>query len=164
MSRRVPLAALAAAAVVVAIAVVAAFLTSAGGSDRHASASADPTSSDPPTSTQPSGTLVPASSRFPAAGVCGRTSGSMLTVRIEPDAPDPRCASVDANQWLRVVNSTGDYGRPAHSVTVAWIPGQPFTLQPGESKTFRQHFGDYLAHGVHDVSVGSGYRAEIWLH
>jgi hypothetical protein len=87
----------------------------------------------------------------------------MLTVRIEPDAPSPRCASVERGQWLRVVNRTGDYGRPAHTVTVDWIPGQSFELRPGESKTFTRHFGDYLARGVHDLRVGSAYRAEIWL-
>lgn len=87
-----------------------------------------------------------------------------MTVKIEPDTPDPRCASVGDSQWLRVVNNTGDYGRPAHTVTVTWMPGHPFKLQPGESKEFHQHFGDYLAVGVHDLSVGPAYRAEIWLH
>jgi hypothetical protein len=158
MSRRVPLAA-ALAAALVAIAVAAALLTSRG-SDRQASASTGSSSTDPPAA----GTLVPATSRFPAAGVCGRVSGDVVTVRIEPDTPEPRCASVDDRQSLRVVNATGEYGQSARTVTVAWIPGQPFALRPGESKTFPQHFGDYLARGVHDLRVGSAYQAEIWLH
>jgi hypothetical protein len=174
MSRR-SLAAALAVVVVVAVAVAAALLSNLGGGDRHASASSDPT--DPTSSTspmnaegspspsaQPSDRLVPATSRFPAAGVCGRTTSAVLTVKIEPDTPDPRCASVSDSQWLRVVNRTGDYGLHAHTVTVAWIPGHSFTLHPGESKTFPRHFGAYLARGVHDLTAGSGYRAEIWLH
>jgi hypothetical protein len=163
MSRRVSFAAVLAAAVVVAaIAVGASLLSSGGGSDRHA-ASAGATSAAPTTSAGSSGGLVPATSKLPAAGVCEHAPGAIVTLRIEPDAPNPRCASVDGSQWLRVVNRTDEYGGPAHPVTLAWIPGQTFTLQPGQSKTFPQHFATYLAHGVHDLSAGSGYRAEIWL-
>ncbi|HEY3527679.1 MAG TPA: hypothetical protein VGK78_00900 [Nocardioides sp.] len=154
MSRRLPLASLLAAGVVVVIAVVATILSSGGG-DRQSSSS---------TSAGPSRRLAPATSTYPAAGVCGRTTGAVLVVRIEPDAPDPRCASVDADQRLRVVNNTGDFGQPPHTVTVTWVPGQRFTLRPGEARTFQRQFGTYLARGVHDLSVQSGYRAEIWLH
>jgi hypothetical protein len=98
--------------------------------------------------------------------MCGRSSGAVLTVKIEPDTPQPVCAKVDASQSLRVVNSTGDFGQAAHTVTVSWIPGQRFTLHGGQSKIFPAHFGSYLARGVHDLKVTSapGYRAEIWLH
>ena len=170
MSRRIPLAAALTAAVVVAVAVAAALLSSAGGSGRHGSAAGSDssvTSSSPSssaTSPRPSSrSLVPATSRFPAAGVCGRAAGAVLTVRIEPDTPDPRCTSVDEHQWLRVVNRTGDYGRRGHTVTVVWATSR-VTLEPGASKTFPRHFGTYLARGVHDLRVGSGYRAEVWLH
>jgi hypothetical protein len=63
-----------------------------------------------------------------------------------------------------VVNRTGDDGQPARTVTVTWLPGQSFTLRPGESRTFQRPFGDYLAQGVHDLAVGTAYRSEIWLH
>jgi len=85
-------------------------------------------------------------------------------VRIEPDTPSPRCASVDAHQRLRVVNRTGDHGGRSHKVTVVWIPGRRFTLKPGESRTFQRDFGTYLAQGVHDLEAGPGYRSQIWLH
>jgi hypothetical protein len=164
MSRRLSLVAvLAVAVVVVAIAVAASLLSSGGGSDRHAAVPAGATSTDSSTSAASSDGLVPATSKFPAAGVCEHAPGARVTLRIEPDAPNPRCASVDGRQWLRVVNSTDEYGGPAHPVTLVWIPGQTFTLQPGQSKTFPQHFAAYLARGVHDLNAGSGYRAEIWL-
>jgi hypothetical protein len=167
MSRRLPLAALLAAGVVVVIAAVATILSSGGGGDAQRTALPDvPTgaSHSSPAPTRATGGLAPATSEFPAAGVCGRATGGVLTVRIEPDAPSPRCASVGAGQSLRVVNRTGDYGRPAHTVSVTWIPDHSFTLRPGQSRTFRRHFGAYLARGVHDLKVESAYRAEIWLH
>lgn len=112
----------------------------------------------------PSGHLLPATSRYPTAGVCGRVTGALLTVRIEPDTPNPRCGSVNADQRLRVVNRTGDFGAHAHPVRVVWLPGHPFTLQPGEAKTFPRPFGTYLARGVHRLTVAPAYRAEVWLH
>ena len=110
-----------------------------------------------------SGRLLPATSSLPASGVCGRAAGTVLTIRIERDTPMPRCASVTGSQRLRVVNRTGDYGGHARTVTVSWIPGRTFTLHPGESKSFDERFGRYLARGVHDLRVVSQYRAEIWL-
>ena len=108
--------------------------------------------------------LLPATSRRPSVGVCGRTTGVVLVVKIEPDTPNPRCPAVNAAQRLRVVNRTGDYGAHPHTVTVVWVPGRPLTLRPGEAKTFPRHFGTYLAQGVHDLKAGRGYRSEIWLH
>jgi hypothetical protein len=125
---------------------------------------AAPGSTATSTSPQASASLLPATSESPAAGVCGSTTGSVVTVRIEPDAPNPRCASVTSAQSLRVVNGTSDYGQSGHSVTVTWIPHQPFTLRPGQARTFPQHFGAYLAPGVHDLQTGPAYRAQIWLH
>jgi len=105
----------------------------------------------------------PATSKLPAAGVCGHVTGAVLTVRIEPDTPNPRCAAVSDSQRLRVVNRTGDYGRAAHTITVTWTPGHPFQLRPGQARMFQRHFGSYLARGVHDLTVEPAYRAEIWL-
>jgi hypothetical protein len=170
MSRRLPLAAALAALAVVAIVAAAALLATRGGGDRPtatpgsgSSAARSSVSSSAPSSAPPSQRLVPATSRFPAAGVCGRTTGTVLTVRIEPDAPDPRCTRVDGSQSLRVVNRTGDYGQSGHAVIVTWVPGHRFTLPPGGSREIKQPFGAYLARGVHVLRVGASYRAEIWL-
>jgi hypothetical protein len=158
MSRRLPVPAVLAAAAVVLIAVAVAFVHGRG---THPASAPQAGGSSSRTTT-----LVPASSRYPASGVCGRAAGSVLTVRIEPDAPAPMCTSVAPSQSLRVVNGTGDYGQHARRVTVRWRPGRAFTLAAGESKTFPAQFGSYLARGVHDLTVVStpGYRAEIWLH
>ena len=158
MSRRLPLPAVLAAATVVVIAVVAAYLHARGGDDRSPSARSD--------SSHRSTRLVPPSSKLPASGVCGRAAGDVLTVRIEPDAPNPVCTSVTGRQSLRVVNSTADYGQRGHAVTVSWVPGRTFRLAVGQARSFPQHFASYLARGVHDLKVtsASGYTAEIWLH
>lgn len=152
MSGRSRLAAVLAAAAVAAVAVVVA-VTTHGASDQPAAGSA-----------RPSRNLVPATSKVPAAGVCGRVTGAVLTIRIEPDTPTPRCASVGGDQWLRVVNRTDAYGQAGRTVTVAWVPGRTFTLRPGQSRDLTRRFGSYLARGVHDLDAGSGARAEIWLH
>ena len=153
-----------AAVAVVAIAAAAAWLSTLGNNDGDASARAGSGSAAHAPAAQGSGSLLPATSEFPAAGVCGRASGTVVTVRIEPDTPDPRCTSVASGQWLRVVNRTGDHGRHARTITVVWVPGHPFKLGPGDARTFTEHFGTYLASGVHDLRVGPAYRAEIWLH
>jgi hypothetical protein len=109
--------------------------------------------------------VVPADSPFPAAGVCGRYRGHVVTVAAAPDVPVPRCARVRPEQDLRVVNHTSQYGQPARTVVVRFAGSQPTTLQVGESVTYRRPFGDYLAPGVHSVhmSVFAGGGAEIWL-
>lgn len=155
MSARSPLPAVLAAVVVAATVVVVAVVAMRTSPPRVP----DRTSTSP----APARSLAPATSRFPAAGVCGPVDGAVLTVRIEPDAPMPRCASVRSDQWLRVVNGTDDYGRPGRTLTVTWVPGETFSLRPGQAKEVRRHFGSYLARGVHELSVGGGYRAEVWL-
>jgi hypothetical protein len=109
--------------------------------------------------------VVPAESPFPAAGVCGRYRGRVVTVAAAPDVPVPRCARVRPDQDLRVVNRTSQYGQPARPVVVRFAGRQPTTLQVGESVTYRKPFGNYLAPGVHSVhmSVFAGGGAEIWL-
>jgi hypothetical protein len=153
-----------AAAAVVAIAAAATWLSTLGSNDGGTSPRAGSGGAAVAPSGRSSSSRLPATSQLPAAGICGRVTGTVVTVRIEPDTPSPRCASVADGQWLRVVNGTGDYGRRARTITVVWVPGHPFRLGPGDSRTFPQHFGDYLAPGVHDLRVGRAYRAEIWLH
>lgn len=160
--RRVPAPTLLAAAAVVVVVAAAALVASIGpGGDDHPSPAASTSGSPTPAAT-PSSKLA-ATSRYPAAGVCGRIASARVTVRIEPDVPAPRCVRVRPDQSLRVVNRTGDDGQRAHPVRVRWIPGHPVRLDPGESHTFPRRFGDYLERGVHDLRITSAYAAEIWL-
>lgn len=164
MSWRPPIAVALAVAGVVAIVGVSELFAQRGGDHPSASPGDAPSSrSDHSSAARSTGHLVPATSRRPTVGVCGRTTGAVLVVKIEPDTPDPRCAEVTTGQRLRVVNRTGDYGARPHTVTVVWVPGRPLTLRPGETKTFPRQFGTYLAHGVHELKAGVGYRAEVWL-
>jgi hypothetical protein len=164
-ARRVPFPALLAAAAVVAVVAVATLVPLLGGGheDRPgpaASSSASPAPNSGPTARS---SKLPATSRQPAAGVCGRVGASVVMVKIEPDVPLPRCAQVRPDQSLRVVNRTGDYGQQGHRIRVRWIPGQPVTLAPGQSHTFPRRFGDYLQRGVHVLRITRAYAAEVWL-
>lgn len=162
--RRFPVPALLAAAAVVVVVAVAALVPLIGRGDGDGHPAPAATSSSGATQLPHRGTgKLPATSRYPAAGVCGRVASSVVTVRIEPDVPVPRCSMVRADQSLRVVNRTGDYGQRAHPVRVRWVPGQPVRLTPGESHTFPRRFGDYLERGVHELRITRAYTAEIWL-
>jgi hypothetical protein len=153
--------ALLAAAAVVAVVAVATLVPLLGGGHGRSPSPAASSSGTPTPAAQPS--KLPATSQQPAAGVCDRVRSPVVTVRIEPDVPLPRCAQVRPDQSLRVVNRTGDYGQRAHSIRVGWIPGRPVMLAPGESHTFPERFGDYLQRGVHVVRITRAYGAEIWL-
>jgi hypothetical protein len=79
-------------------------------------------------------------------------------VVLNPDIPSPRCVKVTATQRLRLRNSTGE------SVTVTFA-GSSTTLASGQTHLYDQAFGDYLAPGVHRVSVSfyGDSGPEIWL-
>jgi hypothetical protein len=107
-------------------------------------------------------TLVPADSQLPAAGVCGRSSGTLVEVLLVADVPSPRCAKVTADQQLRVVNATNTFGQPGRTLTVVFGSFPPRQLAVGQATLFAADFGTYLAPGVHDLRA-SPYTAEIWL-
>jgi hypothetical protein len=102
--------------------------------------------------------LVAPGSDTPAAGTCGSAGGSVVEVVLNPDIPSPRCVRVTAAQRLRLRNSTGE------SVTVTFA-GSSTTLASGQTHLYDQAFGDYLAPGVHRVSVSfyGDSGPEIWL-
>lgn len=103
--------------------------------------------------------LSPPEGYAPAAGVCPGVPGDLVTVEMHPDVPVPRCSAITETQRLRVVNATDQ---------VAEVRVAPFTttLAPGEAHTFDTPFGNYLAPGVHTITMsvypGSG-GAELWL-
>jgi hypothetical protein len=87
---------------------------------------------------------------------------------MDPDVPSPRCVSLRAGQELRVVNRSALLGSPAVSITVRWADYPARVLKPGESTTFADPAGSYLAVGVHRVGTAPLYggqpAAEVWLH
>ncbi len=92
----------------------------------------------------------------PAAGICASPSGKLVTITIYPDLPDPRCAIIQPDQELQVVNRTlGDL--QVHIGTFDAV------LAAGGDYTFSVPFGKYLAPGVHQVQVLPCCGPELWL-
>ena len=100
----------------------------------------------------------------PAAGICADSPDSAVTVLLMPDMPTPRCARVLPDQHLQVINQS----------SAAWkIALGPFTatLGPGETYTLETKFRDFLAPGVHRLTVSAippsnsalPGSVEIWL-
>lgn len=98
--------------------------------------------------------LWPAESRWQvAAGICLLATDTVVTVNLNPDTPAPRCTDVGADQRLRVVNTSGNFGGPGATLTVSFANFPRRTLEVGEATVFNRPFGDYLAAGVHTVTV-----------
>jgi hypothetical protein len=97
--------------------------------------------------------------------MCEPSAGAIVTVRLDPDIPDPRCIVVSSRQRLRVVNSSAGYGRHGTTVTITFADLSPRVLNVRTATTFHRPLGKYLAPGVHDlqVSLYGGGGPEIWL-
>jgi hypothetical protein len=90
----------------------------------------------------------------PAAGICARFDGLLVTMQILPGIPDPRCVQVRGEQQLSITNRTED--------TIGVTLG-PFDtrLAPGQEFLITTPFEDYLAPGVHAVMVTPCCGGEI---
>ncbi len=108
------------------------------------------------TTTQATSLLATPYSQQPAAGICASFEGQVVTVTLNQDIPDPRCAKVTADQTLTVINNTQS------SLQIA-IGRFTSSLAPGENKTIDTPFGEYLALGVHQLQVSPCCGAELWL-
>ncbi len=92
----------------------------------------------------------------PAAGICASVDAGVVTITINVDAPSPRCARVLPDQTLTVVNKT------LNTVQVS-IGRFSSSILPGAAYTITVPFGDYLAPGVHQLTVTKYFSAELWL-
>jgi hypothetical protein len=92
----------------------------------------------------------------PAAGICASFDGRAVTVTINIDIPDPRCAIVKPEQTLTVLNNTQE-------ALLVIIGRFSASLDPGEKAAFETPFGEYLAPGVHKLQVSPCCGAELWL-
>lgn len=93
----------------------------------------------------------------PAAGICADFEGSSVTVTLGPDSPSPRCVRVTPTQRLTVENVSGQVRQVGIGPFTAEIPS-------GAARTFDTPLGDFLAPGVHVLSVsGPADSVEIWL-
>ena len=101
----------------------------------------------------------------PPRPFCGGEPTSVVTVTINPDTPMPDCVTVRAAQRLRIVNNTNGFHQPG-AVISAKIADLPLrTIGRGQSTTFDEPFGDYLARGEHylQVSAYPGTNIIVWL-
>jgi hypothetical protein len=108
------------------------------------------------TTTQVTNLLATPYSQQPAAGICASFDGQVVTVSLNSDLPDPRCAKVKADQTLTVLNNT------QNTLSIA-IGRFTSNLAVGEKMTIDIPFGDYLAPGVHQLQVSPCCGAELWL-
>jgi hypothetical protein len=103
---------------------------------------------------------VAADSQSPAAPVCSEppSGANPVVIELNPDLPAPRCAKANAAQKLHLVNRTQ---QPISSE----FDGQKLSIAPGEERTIDKRLGDFLAPGVHRVSLAiyGGSGPEVWL-
>jgi hypothetical protein len=106
--------------------------------------------------TQTAFTLATPYAQQPAAGICASFEGEMVVVTLNIDIPDPRCAKVNPDQKLTVINNT----QAELGVSIGPYKN---TLAPGGQFTIDKPFGEYLAAGVHQLTVTPCCGPEIWL-
>jgi hypothetical protein len=92
----------------------------------------------------------------PAAGICASFEGTVVTITINPDIPDPRCAKIKPEQTLTVVNNT-------HNTLQVSLSEFTTSVEPGDTTVIKSPFGDYLEPGVHQLQVTPCCGAELWL-
>ncbi len=92
----------------------------------------------------------------PASGICATFDGDVVTITLNADVPDPRCAKVRHDQTLKVVNNT------VSPLTVSIGPFKS-ALLAANSYSIDVPFGDYLEPGVHQLEVSPCCGAELWL-
>ena len=128
---------------------------------QHASSRSAPTSA---TTSARMSLAPPDTTAFPAKG-CGPDSAPTVTVTINPDTPIPFCAIVHDSQRLRVVNATNAFNQPGKTITIDFAGLPERVLSRGQSTTYEQPFGSYLAPGEHFLRVSNypGSGIVIWL-
>jgi hypothetical protein len=100
--------------------------------------------------------LATPASMQPAAGICAEGQGEVVTMRVNPYAPDPRCLQVRSDQRLSVFNGL--------EVQLEISLGElTATIESGGEYTFEIPFGQIFLPGVHDLGTSSCCGGAIWL-
>lgn len=94
----------------------------------------------------------------PAAGICDFYGQDSITFDIQEGIPQPRCARVLAGQKIAFTNSSEE-------LLLFEFAGRPFAIEPGVTVSDGRRAEDYLAPGVHVVSMDfyGGSGPEIWV-
>ncbi len=135
---------------------LASLLVLAGCTPLSASPTAAPSVSPAPVTSTPGYPLATPYAEQPAAGICASFEGGVVTITLNADMPDPRCAEIRPDQTLRVVNQT-------LSTLQISLARFSTSLIPGAAYTIDVPFGEYLANGVHQLAVSPCCGAELWL-
>lgn len=94
--------------------------------------------------------------QLPTAGICSDPSeGEIAVFTIRPDIPDPRCGKVRPEQWLQVINDTGQ----SIQARIGQFEAQ---VEPGASHGFEPRVYLFLAPGVHQLWT-SAHSPEVWV-
>lgn len=104
----------------------------------------------------PTFTLATPHAQQPVAGICASFDGQTVEIMINIDIPSPRCAKVQPNQTLVVVNTT-------QSTIQVSLGRFSSSILPGDQYSIDIPFGEYLAPGVHLITVTPYFGAELWL-
>ena len=102
----------------------------------------------------------PYSSGHGAAGVCEPANGKIATIRLGVDTTLPRCAVVQDDQWLRVVN---DF----HEKLIVSLGNLRVVVGPSGTVTVDRPFASYLTPGswlLVPNFPGSFYGGEVDFH
>jgi hypothetical protein len=92
----------------------------------------------------------------PAAGICAEGQGEVVTMRVNPDIPDPRCLRVHSDQRLAVFNGL-------EAILEVSLGELKATIEPEGEHTFDRPLGQILLPGVHVLGTSSCCGGEIWL-
>jgi len=116
-----------------------------------------PSPSAPPTLDHtPANGLATPYAMQPAAGICATFDEQIVSITINTDMPSPRCTVIRPDQTLRVINATSSTIRVS-------IGRYSLSILPGDDYSIDASFGEYLAEGVHLISVTPYFGAELWL-
>lgn len=107
--------------------------------------------------TAPKSVIAPATSAHSARPCWASPDTAYVTIDLNPDTPNPTCASVAPSQRIALVNRTDAFGQHGHQLTFTLAPFPQITLKPKQTVRFNQPVGDYLAPGDHVIPPTPGF-------
>lgn len=142
--------------------VIALGLTGCGSSASKAVAPSTPSATalaSPTTITvrTPRSVVEPATSAHSAHPCWTSPHTAYVTINLNPDTPDPICASVASWQRIALVNRSDAFGQHGHPLSFDLAPFPRTDLKPEETVRFDKPVGNYLAPGDHEIPSTPGF-------
>lgn len=112
----------------------------------------------------PTSVVEPATSAHPAHPCWTSPDTTYVTINLNPDTPDPICASVASWQRIALVNRSDAFGQHGHQLSFDLAPFPRTYLKPEETVRFDKPVGNYLAPGDHEIPSTTGFTGfEIYV-